>query len=203
MADLLTELRPGTFKTVAGTATIGSYVKINAAQPVTNTERTRHLVVSSMPDGYGILDVRYPRRIAHDNMEQSRRLRVIVRLADIGPVSAYASIPSYVMDQEAELPYFDNSLRYTESTEAPKITEVDFNLGLTFDSAINFQMDTEDGIRAVLDDDGKVIESSSNTFSVDGLRLGKLTKRTLITHTDFRLNLTMKPTIVKADTQGR
>lgn len=202
MADLITELRPGTVKTVAGSATIGSFVKINVALPVTNTERTRHLVVSSMPDGYGVLDVRYPRRLVCDNFEQSRRLRVIVRLDDPKPVVGWASIPSYRFDPEAVLPYFDNSQRYVESVEAPKITEVDFNLGLTFDSAINFQMDTEDGIRAVLDDDGKVIESSSNTFSVDGLRLGKLTKRTLITHTDFRLNLTMKPTIVKADTQG-
>ena len=203
MADLITELRPGSIKTVAGSATIGSYVMVNKSLPVMNAERTRHLVVSSMPDGCGQLDVRYPRRLIADDFQKSVRLRVIVRVDDPRPTVGWASIPSYRSDPAAVLPYFDNSQRYTESIEAPKITEVDFNLGLTFDSAINFQMNTEDGIRAVLDDDGKVIESSSNTFSVDGLRLGKTTKRTLITHTDFRLNLTMKPTIVKADTQGR
>lgn len=205
MATLSTELRPGRERTKDGYAMIPSFTRLNVPLPVHNfNARNVRLPVGSVPDFKATLNViRSSLRAAGQNLDGYRQLTTEIRNGMNRATCGYADLISYKRGaSDLELPYMDNTPRFTESTEAPvKITEVDLSFGCTYDSAISFRMDSVDGLRAVLDDDGKVIESSSSTYQVDGLRLGKQTHRTIITNSDFRLKLALKPTIVKADPQ--
>lgn len=205
MATLSTELRPGRERTKDGYAMIPSFSRLNVPLPVHNfNARNVRLPVGSVPDFKAVLPTHYSAKAAGQNLDGYKQLTTEIRNGMNRATCGYEGIISYLHGaDDLELPYMDNTPRFTESTEAPvKITEVDFGFGCTYDSAISFRMDTVDGIRAVLDDDGKVIESSSNTYQVDGLRLGQQTRRTIITNSDFRLKLALKPTIVKADPQA-
>lgn len=205
MATLSTELRPGRERTKDGYAMIPSFSRLNVPLPVHNfNARNVRLPVGSVPDFKAVLPTHYQAKAAGQDLTGYKQLTTEVRIGmNRTAACGYEAIMSYLRGaDDLELPYMDNTPRFTESTEAPvKITEVDFGFGCTYDSAISFRMDTVDGIRAVLDDNGKVIESSSNTYQVDGLRLGQQTHRTVITNSDFRLKLALKPTIVKADPQ--
>lgn len=208
MATLSTELRPGRERTKDGYAIIPSFTRFNVPLPVHNfNARNVRLPVGSVPDFKAVLPTaHYQAKPAGQDLSGYKQLTTEIRSGmNRAAACGSESIISYLRGApDLELPYMDNTPRFTESTEAPvKITEVDFGFGCTYDSAISFRMDTVDGIRAVLDDDDKVIESSSNTYQVDGLRLGKQTRRTIITNSDFRLKLSLKPTIVKADGQAQ
>lgn len=78
-----------------------------------------------------------------------------------------------------------------------KVSDVTFDLRVSYDSYFKFQTRSEDGFRAVLGDDDTVIPSSTNGYEIEAPRVGERVKRTVVTNTGLSIVLNLNPTIVK------
>ena len=116
---------------------------------------------------------------------------------DRSAVRSWTRIPCYDLVLTDMVAPMNDAPMFIDSEEGARATDVDLNIGVTFDSAFNFEIKSNDGIRAVLGDDGQVIPSGATGYSVDDLVIGDNTHRSVITHSNLKINLTVKPTIVK------
>lgn len=86
----------------------------------------------------------------------------------------------------------------TQAGESVPLTNVDLDLAVSFDTYFDFNMRSIEGIRSVLDENNRVIESAYDNYRLTDLVPGQGTKRTILTNNDFRMTLNIRPTIVKS-----
>lgn len=118
---------------------------------------------------------------------------------DNGTVTQYGG-QLWVVDkspsrQDYVTPEDDNALPEEERT---KVSDVTLDLLVSHDSYVKFAAKSEDGFRAVLDANGRIVASSHGGYEVEAPRFGTNVTRTVITNSDFQLTINLSPTIIKA-----
>lgn len=86
----------------------------------------------------------------------------------------------------------------TQAGESIPLTNVDLDLAVSFDTFFDFNMRSIEGIRSVLDENNRVIDSAYDSYRLTDLVPGQGTKRTILTNNDFRMTLNIRPTIVRS-----
>lgn len=111
-------------------------------------------------------------------------------------ISIPARLRIYGRNQSASYirPADDNEL---PESERQKVSDVELDLHVSYDSYFKFEAKSADGFRAVLDDHDVLLQSSGNGYEVEADKLGKKIRRTVITNSDFQLTLNLNPTVVK------
>jgi len=78
------------------------------------------------------------------------------------------------------------------------LTGIELDLAVSYDTFFDFNLRSVDGIRIVLDGDGKAVQTSFDSYRLNDLSPGAETKRTVLTNNDFKVTLNIRPTIVKS-----
>ena len=78
------------------------------------------------------------------------------------------------------------------------LTSVELDLAVSYDTFFDFNLRSVDGIRIVLDGDGKAVQTNFDSYRLNDLSPGAETKRTVLTNNDFKVTLNIRPTIVKS-----
>ena len=86
----------------------------------------------------------------------------------------------------------------TEPGEEIPVTNVELALSVSFDTYFDFYLNSLDGIKSVLDENGNKLTSDSDQYRLRDLVPGEGVNRTITTRNDFSLRLNIKPTMVKS-----
>lgn len=95
------------------------------------------------------------------------------------------------------VPAADEDKVEVEAGEDIKLTNVELDLAVSYDTYFDFKLRSIDGLRVVMDEQGKAVEMDYDSYRLRDLSPGKMTKRTVRTNNDFIVTLNIEPTIVK------
>lgn len=199
MATLTVEWSTPDRSTEPTVAEIVSYAVMDDPRRITDVEGDAQLYVGvPVLDGASIISFDYSEKVPYQDIQVRGEASVVPIVKSNANPTTVATIVSYTVIEHEQVPVMDNSVSFADSSEGAKpISEISLNMGVTYDSMFNFNIGAQDGIRAVTDNNGRVVVSGPYNYDVGDMRLGKTSTRTVITNTNFKLTLVLTPTIVK------